>query len=324
LERDVCRDERDAARTERDTLQAEHDALRTEHDALQAEHDALTAERDALAAERDEATAAWEVAKAEVASARADAQAAADAAAVQHEAALLALDHRDRLAAAALAAAERLAADPAALREALGLVAPEAGAVRAALVVKTAAGPTVRAAWHAAGYAPLAEPGDLLDAGELDAWADARDVEHLAALPLPGGLVLLDAPAWAPSDEALSRAAFAPLAVALRHREDDAETLGRSRLLASVSHEVRTALTSILGYAEVLADETTAEARVMADSILGSGARLLHPLVSVLDIARLEGGGGTAALAPVDVGAVVEAAAAPFRARADARDLAFF
>jgi signal transduction histidine kinase len=324
---DIVRADGDALTMAYQALAAERDAMRdaltAERDALVAERDALASERDALTAAADEVAAAWEAATAE----RDTAQADAAAAIAEHEATREALAHWERLAAAALAAADRLAVDPTALPDALGLVAAETGAARAVLVVKAEAGPTVRATWHAEGFFDLADPGDLLDADELDGWADAHGVDHLAALPLPGGLVLLDAPAWAPGDEAVIRAAFAPLAVALRRIVTEAEGPDRSRLLASVSHEVRTTLTSLLGFAEMLAEEagpSNLETRRMADAILGSSARLLQTLDSILDITRLEASGRPAALAPVDMGTVIEAAAAPFRAHADARDLAFF
>jgi signal transduction histidine kinase len=87
---------------------------------------------------------------------------------------------------------------------------------------------------------------------------------------------------------------------------------------------MRTTLTTILGYAEMLSEEPDDEARSMGAAILGNSTRLLHTLDSLLDIARLEASGRPAPLVPVDVGAVVEAVAAPFRPRADSRDLAFF
>ncbi|MDX1418975.1 MAG: GAF domain-containing sensor histidine kinase [Rubricoccaceae bacterium] len=339
-ELEMTQAERDASRSDGDALQAAFDALRREHGALRdglgdheallAERAALADERDALLAERERLTAALDEAEAkreaaaaerdEAAIGRQAAQAAAQEATNGHEAALRALQQRERLSAAAADAAALLAADPGALHQALARVAPETRATRAALVVKAEAGPAVAAEWHAEGVPPLAQPGELLDADALDAWADAHGVEHLEALPLPTGLVLLDTDEPSPHDEAGFRAAFAPLA--LHRRSSDGRD--RNRLLAGVSHEVRTALTSILGYAEVLGEEAGEEARSMVQRILGSSTRLLQTLDTVLDIARLEASGGPDAMAPVDVGALVEAAAEPFRAHADARDLAFF
>src|SRR5690606_36811711 len=304
----------EAARREAEAAHQEAEAARRAADAATKEAEAARQST----ADRDAAHTAAEVIAAE----REAARATTEAAAAEQATLLQALGQRDRLAAAAGEAAGRLADDPSALADALGLVAPEAGAPRAVPTPKTASGPSAPTAWHAEGAAPLAEPGERLDASGLDARADARGVAHLAALPLPGGLVLLDAPAWPLHEESLFRAAFAPLALALRNREGQ-DSGDRNRLLSGVSHEIRSTLTSILGYAEMLSDEAGPAARPMAERILGSSTRLLQTLDTVLITARLEAE-GEATLKRLDVGAAVEAAAAPFRPRAEARDLAFF
>jgi signal transduction histidine kinase len=55
-----------------------------------------------------------------------------------------------------------------------------------------------------------------------------------------------------------------------------------------MSHEVRTPLTAILGFAAVLGEEMEGEQRELLDIIRQSGERLLETLNSVLDLARLE------------------------------------
>lgn len=62
----------------------------------------------------------------------------------------------------------------------------------------------------------------------------------------------------------------------------------KSAFVANMSHEVRTPLTAILGFAAVLAEELDGEHRELIDIIRQSGERLLETLNSVLDLARLE------------------------------------
>lgn len=62
----------------------------------------------------------------------------------------------------------------------------------------------------------------------------------------------------------------------------------KSAFVANMSHEVRTPLTAILGFAAVLGEELDGEHRELAEIIKQSGERLLETLDSVLDLARLE------------------------------------
>ncbi len=64
----------------------------------------------------------------------------------------------------------------------------------------------------------------------------------------------------------------------------------KSTFLANMSHEIRTPLTSIIGFADILAEEATEENREFAHLIRQSGQRLMQTLNSVLDLAQLEGG----------------------------------
>lgn len=90
--------------------------------------------------------------------------------------------------------------------------------------------------------------------------------------------------------------------------------------ILSVSHDLRTPLTSIRGYAEALADGTLDEAdgRKRAAEIIGGEARRLERLVGdLLDLARLDAHQFSFTPRPVDAGEVVEAAALAFRPAAD-------
>src|SRR5690554_1303239 len=72
--------------------------------------------------------------------------------------------------------------------------------------------------------------------------------------------------------------------------KERAEELSRLKtaFLANMSHEIRTPLTSIIGFADVLAEEIPAEHREFAHLIQAGGRRLLDTLNSVLDLAQLE------------------------------------
>ncbi len=72
--------------------------------------------------------------------------------------------------------------------------------------------------------------------------------------------------------------------------KERAEEMNRLKtaFLANMSHEIRTPLTSIIGFAEVLADTVDEEHQEMIDLIQRSGTRLKETLTSVLELARLE------------------------------------
>jgi PAS domain S-box-containing protein len=78
----------------------------------------------------------------------------------------------------------------------------------------------------------------------------------------------------------------------LRVAKEEAEEMSRlkSAFLANVSHEIRTPLTSIIGFAEILADEVPEAQRDQAEKIVMSGRRLMKTLDSVLDLSMIEAG----------------------------------
>jgi len=92
----------------------------------------------------------------------------------------------------------------------------------------------------------------------------------------------------------------------------------RSDFVANASHELKTPLTSIRGYAEALADEPPEEMRrKFLTSILNNTLRLQRLVDDLLDLSRLESGGWAANLEPVLVDEVVEEAWELVGARAD-------
>jgi signal transduction histidine kinase len=91
-------------------------------------------------------------------------------------------------------------------------------------------------------------------------------------------------------------------------------------LVANVSHELKTPLTSIQGFSQALLDGTAAddEARERAAGIIHEEAARMRRLVDeLLDLARLEAGEVTFAREPVDVAELLHDCAARFAPRSE-------
>jgi signal transduction histidine kinase len=105
--------------------------------------------------------------------------------------------------------------------------------------------------------------------------------------------------------------------------KEEAERMGRikSAFLANVSHEVRTPLTSIIGFAETISEEAGSadEGAVphFAQLIKESGSRLMETLSGILNLSKLEAGEMDLAPEPVDLAEEVEAVCREFRSRAN-------
>lgn len=83
----------------------------------------------------------------------------------------------------------------------------------------------------------------------------------------------------------------------------------RSDFVANASHELKTPLTSIRGYAEALADDPPERVRRrFLDAILANTLRLQRLVDDLLDLSRLESGGWKAEIEPVVVSEVAEEA----------------
>jgi two-component system sensor histidine kinase BaeS len=96
-----------------------------------------------------------------------------------------------------------------------------------------------------------------------------------------------------------------------------AEGLGRvradeRRFLQSVSHDLRTPLTSIRGFAEAIEDGATADAVAAAGVIAGQARRLERLVADLLALAPLQARRFTLETAVVDLGAMVSASAMAF------------
>jgi two-component system sensor histidine kinase BaeS len=106
-----------------------------------------------------------------------------------------------------------------------------------------------------------------------------------------------------------------------------AETLERSKglerqFLLSVSHDLRTPLTSIQGYAEAIADGALPSPSDGGAVILTEARRLDRLVDDLLDLAKLESRQFSLALEPVDLADVVAATVDGFRPEADDASIA--
>jgi two-component system, OmpR family, phosphate regulon sensor histidine kinase PhoR len=101
------------------------------------------------------------------------------------------------------------------------------------------------------------------------------------------------------------------------------ETMRRD-FVANVSHELKTPLTSIAGYAETLAGELTdAQTRRFAETILASAQRMQQLVDDLLDLSRIESGGWRPAREVVALDQAARDAWAPYAERATAGRVAF-
>ncbi len=99
----------------------------------------------------------------------------------------------------------------------------------------------------------------------------------------------------------------------------------RRDFVANVSHELKTPLTSIAGYAETLATEVgeNAQARGFAATIVSNTRRMQRLVDDLLDLSRIESGGWEPTRRLVDVAALARDAWAPLAGRATDRQVHF-
>jgi two-component system sensor histidine kinase BaeS len=94
--------------------------------------------------------------------------------------------------------------------------------------------------------------------------------------------------------------------------------------LLSISHELRTPITAVRGYAEAMADGLVPPADVasVGATLVAETERLDHFVGDLLELARLEADDFTIAHAPTDVAALLNEAATAWQARAAAAEVA--
>ena len=100
------------------------------------------------------------------------------------------------------------------------------------------------------------------------------------------------------------------------------ETIRRD-FVANVSHELKTPLTAVSGFAETLLDDTIppAQRQRFVETILDNAMRMQRIVDDLLDLSRIESGGWRPNVTSVDVSAVIASVVAEVGARATAKGL---
>ena len=143
-------------------------------------------------------------------------------------------------------------------------------------------------------------------------------VLQVATVPLPDGNVLLTY---------LDVTDTARVELMLRERNEALETAGRlkSEFIANVSHELRTSLNAVIGFAEVLANRYFGALNPRqldySHSILGSARLLLQLINDILDLATIEAGYMVLETGRIDVFSMLQSVLALTRERALSCDL---
>lgn len=103
----------------------------------------------------------------------------------------------------------------------------------------------------------------------------------------------------------------------------EAANLAKSRYLMSLSHEARSPLNAVMGYAQLLEQRLEVEPVEAARVIRNGAEHLVNLFDGLLDISRIEGGVIRLAPQPFDLARLVAQVADMFRVQAEAKGLAF-
>jgi signal transduction histidine kinase/purine-cytosine permease-like protein len=127
------------------------------------------------------------------------------------------------------------------------------------------------------------------------------------------------------AEEAQQQAERAREAADSARASADAANQAKSRYITAISHELRTPLNSILGYAQLLEEDAAMPAhRQQAVSVIRRGGdHLLSLIEGTLDLARIEGGKLTLAVAPMRLGDSLQEIARLFQLQAQSKGIGF-
>ncbi len=102
-------------------------------------------------------------------------------------------------------------------------------------------------------------------------------------------------------------------------RAAEAASVAKSEFLANISHELRTPLQSVIGFSELGRAKTEAQPQLqrMFNEIHAGGARMLHLVNALLDVAHIDGASGALQSQPCDLGALARDAVSALRPQAD-------
>ncbi len=92
-------------------------------------------------------------------------------------------------------------------------------------------------------------------------------------------------------------------------------------LLANVSHDLKTPLTSIQGYSQAIVDGATKDPSRAAEIIYDEAARLTRMVTELTELARVQGGKLSMRMKPIDLGEVASSVANQLRVVAENQDI---
>ena len=178
--------------------------------------------------------------------------------------------------------------------------------------------------WVMSSYVPIrkgGESGAIEGVAEIytdvtDFYADVREVETvlIGVVVVAFGavfLLLLGMVGWA--DRKIQSQHKRTLQLTATTARANAANRAKSEFLANMSHELRTPLNGIIGFSEIIRDETMGPVgapsyKDYAAHIHTAGTHLLEIINNVLDLVRIESEKMTVETIPVDVAAVVREA----------------
>jgi PAS domain S-box-containing protein len=102
-------------------------------------------------------------------------------------------------------------------------------------------------------------------------------------------------------------------------RAAEAASVAKSEFLANISHELRTPLQSVIGFSELGRGKAAAQPQLqrMFSEIHAGGARMLHLVNALLDVAHIDGASGALQNLPCDLGALLRDVVAALQPQAD-------
>ena len=150
------------------------------------------------------------------------------------------------------------------------------------------------------------ESGQTLEFEEIGIENDLTPrVFHSSKFPLRDGMGAMYAVCGISTD--MTDRKHAEQSMSIARREAERANRAKSEFLSRMSHDLRTPLNAVLGFAQLLdMDNLTADQRESVTQILEAGRHLLDLMNEVLDISRIESGNLSLSPEPVAVAEIVE------------------
>ena len=109
--------------------------------------------------------------------------------------------------------------------------------------------------------------------------------------------------------------------IAAKEQAEESARL-KSTILTNISHEIRTPISGIIGYAQILVEELDNQHREFAGYIQENAKRLMSTMRSILDLSKIESNSITMNLRPLNLGSMVHTEVDLLRPLAERKELA--